>query len=154
MFRGNHPTRVDEKGRLKLPVDIKREMDEEHGPRFYITSVDGRRAQIYPMKEWEKVEASFELMSPMDPVRRKYQNVTNFFGQMVEMDAQGRLLIPQKLREKAKISGDVEVLGMLRWLEVVNADVFLAEMSSATGEVEMTESELAQFAEKTRVSGK
>ena len=42
MFRGNHPTRVDEKGRLKLPAEFKRRVDELYGPQFYITSKDGQ----------------------------------------------------------------------------------------------------------------
>ena len=101
MFRGNIPTRVDEKGRLKLPADFKRQVDEEYGPKFYITSVDGKRARLYPMKEWEAVEASLMKMSPMDPVRERFLDVTTYYGQMVEMDAQGRLLIPQLLRDLA-----------------------------------------------------
>ena len=68
MFRGNHPTRVDEKGRLKLPAEFKRRVDELYGPQFYITSMDGKRAQVYPLKEWEQIEASLAKMSPMDPV--------------------------------------------------------------------------------------
>jgi len=55
MFRGNHQTRVDEKFRLKLPAEFKRRVDEVYGPLFYITSVDGKRAQLYPMKEWEAI---------------------------------------------------------------------------------------------------
>ena len=39
MFRGNHPTRVDEKGRLKIPSDFKREVDERYGSQFFITTV-------------------------------------------------------------------------------------------------------------------
>jgi MraZ protein len=55
MFRGNHPTRVDEKGRLKLPAEFKRLVDERYGTQFYITSKDGRRAEIYPLSEWQKI---------------------------------------------------------------------------------------------------
>ena len=47
MFRGNHPARVDEKGRLKMPADFKRRVDETYGNQFYVTSKDGRRAEIY-----------------------------------------------------------------------------------------------------------
>jgi MraZ protein len=149
MFRGNHPTRVDEKGRLKLPAEFKRRVDEVYGPLFYITSMDGKRAQIYPLKEWEEIEESLKKMSPMDPVRRKFQDVTNFYGQMAEMDAQGRLLIPQKLREMAKVTGDVEVLGSQTLLEVVNSDVFTSMMTKATGAVELTDEDLSAFAGKT-----
>ena len=45
MFRGNHPTRVDEKGRLKVPAEFKRTVDEKYGAQFYITSATGRVAR-------------------------------------------------------------------------------------------------------------
>jgi MraZ protein len=153
MFRGNHPTRVDEKGRLKLPAEFKRRVDELYGPQFYITSMDGKRAQIYPLKEWELIETSLAKMSPMDPVRRKFLDVTNFYGQMSEMDAQGRVLIPQKLRELAKVAGDVNVMGAQTWLDVVNAEMFDADMKKDSGAVELTDSDLMAFAEKTKVVG-
>lgn len=149
MFRGNHPTRVDEKGRLKLPAEFKRRVDELYGPQFYITSLDGKRAQIHPLKEWEKIEAQMAKLSPLDPVRKKFLDVTNYYGQVAEMDAQGRLLMPQLLRETAKVVGEVNVLGSQTFLEVVNAEMFKAELQSASGTVELTASDLAAFAEKT-----
>jgi MraZ protein len=115
--------------------------------------MDGKRAQVYPLKEWEQIEASLAKMSPMDPVRKKFLDVTNFYGQMAEMDAQGRVLIPQKLRELAKVTGDVNVLGSQTLLEVVNAELFDAEMKKASGAVELTDADLMAFAEKTKVSG-
>jgi len=149
MFRGNHPTRVDEKGRLKLPADFKREVDEKYGAQFYITSLDGKRAKLYPLKAWEAIEASLQSMSPMDPVRKKFLDVTNYYGQMAEMDAQGRLLIPQLLRDSATVKGDVNVLGSQDHLEVVNAALFEAEVKGTSSTIELTDSDLAAFAEKT-----
>ena len=152
MFRGNHPTRVDEKGRLKLPAEFKRRVDELYGPQFFITSKDGRRAEIWPLKEWEKIEAQLARLSPMDPVRKKFLDVTNYYGQMVEMDAQGRLLLPQLLRESAKAMGEVNVLGVQTMLEVVNAESFKTEMKGERDAVELTVSDLTALAEKTKVS--
>jgi MraZ protein len=150
MFRGNHPTRVDEKGRLKLPAEFKRRVDDVYGPIFFITSMDGKRALVYPLKEWEAIETSLAKMSPMDPTRRKFQDVTNFYGQMAEMDSQGRLLIPQKLRDLAKVTGDVEVLGSQTLLEVVNSEVFNGLMTKQTGSVELTDEDLSAYAAKTQ----
>jgi MraZ protein len=152
MFRGNHPTRVDEKGRLKLPAEFKRRVDEVYGPMFFITSMDGKRALIYPLKEWEAIEALLAKMSPMDRVRRKFQDVTNFYGQMAEMDAQGRVLIPQKLRELAKVTGDVEVLGSQTILEVVNTEVFNSLTTNESGGVGLTDDDLDAFSAKTQPS--
>ncbi|WP_213807244.1 division/cell wall cluster transcriptional repressor MraZ [Granulicella sp. dw_53] len=149
MFRGNHPTRVDEKGRLKLPADFKREVDEIYGAQFYITSLDGKRAKLYPLKAWEAIESSLQKLSPMDPVRKKFLDVTNYYGQMAEMDGQGRLLIPQLIRDSATVKGEVNVLGSQDHLEVVNAELFKAEVMGAGSTIELTASDLAAFAEKT-----
>jgi MraZ protein len=119
MFRGNHPTRVDEKGRLKVPAEFKRRVDELYGPRFFITSRDGERAELYPMKEWERIEEAL-AKSPSSGAKKRFLDVTNYYGQEVEMDAQGRLLMPQLLREGAALLGDVAVLGLQSYLAVVN----------------------------------
>jgi MraZ protein len=116
MFRGNHQTRVDEKFRLKLPAEFKRRVDEVYGPLFYITSMDGKRAQLYPMKEWEAIESKIVQLEPTDPDREDFLNVTSYYGQTVEMDSQGRLLLPQVIRQSAKLAGDVNVLGCRRFL--------------------------------------
>ncbi|ADV81985.1 division/cell wall cluster transcriptional repressor MraZ [Terriglobus saanensis] len=131
MFRGNHPARVDEKGRLKLPADFKRRSDEVYGPQFYITSKDGKRAEIYPIREWEKIEAKLAEIPSMNPAKKKFLDVTNYYGQMAEFDAQGRLLIPQILRESAKLTTDVVVLGEQTVLAVVNREEFEAELKAA-----------------------
>lgn len=119
MFRGNHPARVDEKGRLKIPAEFKRRVDEVYGPQFFVTSRDGKRAEVWPLKEWEKIEEAVSKL-PSGGAKRKFLDVTNYYGQVVEMDAQGRLLMPQGLREAAAISGDVAVLGQQVFLAVVN----------------------------------
>ena len=119
MFRGNHPARVDEKGRLKIPADFKRRVDELYGPHFFITSRDGKRAELYPMKEWERIEDAL-AKAPTSSAKKKFLDVTNYYGQVVEMDAQGRLLIPQLLREAATLASDVAVLGMQAYLAVVD----------------------------------
>jgi MraZ protein len=135
MFRGNNPARVDEKGRLKLPADFKRQVDELYGPQFYITSKDGERAEIWPLKEWERIEESLAL-APSSAAKQKFLDVTNYYGQVVEMDSQGRLLMPQLLREKADLKGDVAVLGQNKKLVVINDERAQAKIAAAplTGE--------------------
>src|ERR1700751_6019902 len=107
MFRGNHPTRVDEKGRLKVPAEFKRVIDEKYGQQFYITSLDGKVAQVHPFEEWERIEQKLAGLSPFHPRRKEFLDRVNYYGQMVEIDGQGRLLIPQLLREAAQIKGQV-----------------------------------------------
>ncbi len=124
MFRGNHPTRVDEKGRLKIPAEFKRVIDEKYSQQFYITSLDGDVAQVYPFEEWERIEQKLAGLSTFNPTKKKFLSKVNYWGQVVEMDGQGRLLIPQLLRDAAKLKGEVAVSGYQTYLEVRNMEAY------------------------------
>ncbi|MGA1981141.1 MAG: division/cell wall cluster transcriptional repressor MraZ [Acidobacteriaceae bacterium] len=150
MFRGNHQTRVDEKFRLKLPAEFKRRVDEVYGPQFYITSMNGESARLYPMKEWEAIEAKIVQLEPTDESRELFQRVTSYYGQVTELDSQGRLLLPQVLRQEAGLTGDVNVLGMLTYLDVTSIERFQTENKGAGGKVEMTRDKQTILAEKTK----
>jgi transcriptional regulator MraZ len=129
MFRGNHPTRADEKGRLKVPAEFKREIEERYGSnRFYVTSRSGQTAEVYPMEEWEKIEQVALKTPTSNPSLKKFLEITSYFGQVVEMDGQGRLLLPAILREKANLKGDVAVVGMARYLVVRNMEAFTKQI--------------------------
>ncbi|MEO6802286.1 MAG: division/cell wall cluster transcriptional repressor MraZ [Granulicella sp.] len=142
MFRGNHPTRVDEKGRLKLPAAYKRRVDETYGSKdFYITSMDGKRAELYPLEEWEKVEAKIMAIPSMNPLRKRLLELRSYWGQSASMDDQGRLLIHSLLRDAAKVTGEVVVFGMLTYLEVANHEGFKAELAPLTEAEQMALSE-------------
>ena len=145
MFRGNHPTRVDEKGRLKVPAEFKRTIDESYGgAQFYITSRDGKVAEIYPFEEWQRIEEKLAKVSNFNPAKKKFLDRVNYYGQMVEIDNQGRLLIPQLLRESADVKGEVLVFGNLTYLEVRNAELFrkYLEDNPITAEDEKTLADL------------
>ena len=124
MFRGNHPTRVDEKGRLKVPAEFKRLIDEKYGTQFYITSLDGKVAQVYPFEEWQRIEEKLAKLSNFNPTKKKFLKRTNYYCQLVEIDGQGRVLIPALLRDSAEIKGEVAVVGNLTYLEVQSIEVY------------------------------
>jgi MraZ protein len=141
MFRGNHPARVDEKGRLKIPAEFKSRVDEVYGNHFYITSKDGKRAEIYPLQEWEKIEEKLALIPSMNPAKQKFLDITSYYGQMADMDAQGRILLPQLLRETAKVTAEVVVFGKQMYLEVLNHESFKAQLTPLTDEEQKVLSE-------------
>jgi MraZ protein len=128
MFRGNHPAKVDEKGRLKLPVAFKQLLDAQHVTQFYITSADGKSAEIWPLPEWQKQEALLLEASTMDEAVDKYLDMTNYYGQQVEMDSQGRVLLPQILRTTAKLDAEVAVMGKINHLQVHNLALFVESL--------------------------
>ena len=120
MFRGNHPAKVDPKGRLKVPSAFKKLLDAANVTQFYVTSSHGKSAEIWPLPEWEKQEALLAESSTMDEAVDKYLNLTSYYGQQVEMDNQARVLLPQILRGTAQLDGEVAVLGKLFYLKVQN----------------------------------
>jgi MraZ protein len=128
MLRGNTPATVDEKGRLKIPATFLQELKEQ-GNRFYVTSEDGVRARIYPMKVWGEIEEKLAKIPSYSEAKEKFLTRTNYYGQVVELDGQGRLLIPAVLREAAQIKGEVDVLGQRTYLEVWNHDRFMDNLN-------------------------
>jgi MraZ protein len=118
MFRGNCPTRLDEKGRLKMPADFKREIDRSYDGQFYITSFDGTVIQLYPLREWEQFETTVKNGAGSYQQKQKFLDVTGYYGQQVELDNQGRLTIAERLRNKFKLEGEVAVLGKSDHIEI------------------------------------
>jgi MraZ protein len=117
-LRGNSPAKVDEKGRLKIPAHFLEDL-KEYGTSFYITSPTGESARIYPLKVWGEIEDSL-ANQPNSKEKRKFLKRTSYFGQVAELDGQGRVLLPAVLREAAMLKGDVAVLGISKYLEVMN----------------------------------
>lgn len=120
MLRGNHPARVDEKGRLKVPNGFRAFIESNHGPELFVTSVTGEHALIYPMAVWLEIERKLAAVPSTNPSKLRFLDRVNFFGQAVTMDKQGRVVLPQMLRETAAMAGEVSVLGRQNHLAVWN----------------------------------
>lgn len=128
MLRGSHPAKVDEKGRLKIPAVFLSVLQESYGPELFVTSLNGDFVRVYPFEEWSKIEERLARLPSSNRLKRKYLNRTNYFGQAVAMDKQGRVLIPALLRDSAAMKGEVAVLGCLTYLDVWNHQRFLEEI--------------------------
>ncbi len=125
MFRGNFPAKLDAQGRIKIPTAHRKILDETHGPEVYVTSFNGESVRIYPMHEWEKIEAKLLEPPKMLPGKVKLLRNTSYYGQVAAMDKQGRILIQPHLRDKAGVDGqEVAVMGQLNYLEVWNKEHF------------------------------
>jgi MraZ protein len=118
-LRGNCPAKIDEKGRLKIPSVFLDEL-KEYGNQFYITSTTGETAKVFPMKVWSEIEDKLAQLPSTSVAKRKFLMRTSYYGQVAELDGQGRLLIPAVLREAAQTIGEVDVFGALDHLEVMN----------------------------------
>ena len=95
-----------------------------------MTSHSGDHARVYPLKEWEKIEKKLARFSSYEPSKRKFLERTNYYGQVVEVDGQGRILIPPVLRESAEMKGEVNIQGQLTFLEIRNQARFLERLKA------------------------
>ena len=130
MFRGNAPARIDEKGRLKVPNVFRSLLEGKYGRELFLTSVSGEYVRVYPMPVWLEIEQKLGQMPSTHPSRLRFLDRVNYFGQIAELDGQGRVLIHPRLRDSAAISGDVDVLGVLTYLDVWNHDRFAARIAN------------------------
>lgn len=108
---GHAPAKVDDKGRLKIPAEFRKIIEQKYGPDCFITSEDGQRALIYPMAVWFDYQARLAKVPSASQPKKKLLERLNYFGQTGTIDGQGRVLIPAVLRTVAGIADDVVVIG-------------------------------------------
>jgi MraZ protein len=128
VFRGNAPARIDDKGRLKVPNAFRSLLESKYGRELFLTSVTGESVRIYPLPLWLETEEKLGKMPSTHPSRTRFLDRVNYYGQPGELDTQGRILIPVRLREAATMAGDVDVLGQVTWLDVWNHERFLTKL--------------------------
>lgn len=128
MFRGNAPARIDDKGRLKVPNAFRSLLESKYGRDLFLTSLTGEYVRIYPMPVWLETEEKLGKVPSSHPARLRYLDRISYFGQVGELDAQGRVIIPVRLRDSATMVGDVDVLGLYNCLDVWNHDRFLTKL--------------------------
>ena len=128
-LRGSAPTRIDDKGRLKIPTLFRGLIQDQRGPDVFVTSVSGESVRIYPMHVWLEIENRLSRMPANHPSRLKFLDRVSYYGQESELDGQGRIVVPALLRESASIVGEVRVFGKIDYLEVWNDERFAQKLA-------------------------
>ena len=126
--RGFFPAHVDDKGRLKLPVNFQQYLGAMGDQKLFVTSVDGRIARIYPISVWEQNEKLLADLSAEDPEAAEALGfIANHYGAEGKMDPQGRVTLPAELRRELTLEnqevrvdcfmGGINVYGMKEYEE-------------------------------------
>ncbi|HEY3056190.1 MAG TPA: division/cell wall cluster transcriptional repressor MraZ [Thermoanaerobaculia bacterium] len=132
VLMGHAPATVDDKGRLKVPVDFRKVIEEQYGRDCFITSQDGERALIYPMSVWNDFTARLARVPSTSLAKQKLLERVNYYGQAGSLDGQGRLLVPAVLRDVAAIKNDVVVIGNQDHLIVWNEERIQKRLSESS----------------------
>src|SRR4030095_14875029 len=128
-FRGSAPARLDEKGRLKVPNLFRQQIEEAFGRDLFVTSLHGRNFLLSPLPVWRSLEEKLAELPSIHRAKSKFLERVNYYGQDAAIDGQGRVLIPQILRDAAKLAADVVVTGSLDHL-IVSARTAIANRLS------------------------
>ena len=127
-LRGSSSARVEDKGRLKIPTVFRAVIQDQQGPDVFVTSLTGECVRIYPMQVWIEIERKLSKVPSGLPARVKFLDRVNYYGQVSELDSQGRVVIPQHLRDSASMVGEVRVFGRIDYLEVWNEERFAQKL--------------------------
>ena len=122
MFRGSAPTKIDDKGRLKVPTAFRRQLEERYGREVFITSILGDSVLLYPLSVWEEIEDRLAALPSTDRTKQRFLERVSYYGQQGQLDGQGRIVIPPLLRESAQMVGEVVVSTRLDHLEIWNLE--------------------------------
>ncbi len=126
MFRGMHAIRLDAKGRMVLPTRyravLQKNMDEitETTQVPLVITIDPETPCLlgYPLSEWESIEQKIEALPSFHPAARRIQRLLMGHATEVEVDTQGRILIPGLLREYASLEKNIVVIGQGKKFEL------------------------------------
>ena len=130
--RGIYQARVDEKGRLKLPVDMQQLLNASGEQKVFITSLDEVTARIYPIAVWRKNEMILAEATEDPETAEDIAFLANDLGADSEVDGQGRVLLPTELRRLLHLEGEQVWLECYQGgINIYNKDVYEARKARA-----------------------
>ncbi|MGB0712643.1 MAG: division/cell wall cluster transcriptional repressor MraZ [Gammaproteobacteria bacterium] len=134
MFRGSSPLTLDAKGRMAIPAKFRERLRDYCAGRLVITVSRDPCLLIYPLPEWEKVEAKIESLSSMDSMVSNFKRLLIGRAEDCEMDKQGRVLIPPGLRDGLLPDRQVTLVGVVNKFELWDAARWTELNDSGAGE--------------------
>jgi len=141
--RGMYPSRLDDKGRIKLPVAFQQFIAALREKTLFVTSLDRRIAQIYPIAVWRENEKFFEAYRDDPKLARYFAFNASDLGAEAEMDAQGRIVFSPELRRELKIeNAAVKIYAHKGKIEVLSEAIYEERKQQA---MQMTADDLAKL---------
>ena len=125
MYFGETAINLDAKGRLAIPMRYRDPIQEQCGGRLVLTysAFDSGALYLYPEQEWERVRDEVTSLSTFNPGHRSLQRKLVGSASAVEPDANGRIQLPQTLRQVAGLEKKVVLLGMGNRFEIWNETI-------------------------------
>jgi MraZ protein len=135
MFRGVQYINMDAKGRLAMPARQREPlMAECNGQMVATIDTQSRCLTLYPLPEWEKIERDIQQLPALNSAVKRFQRLVIGYATDLELDSNGRVLLPAPLREYAQLEKKLVLVGQGKKLELWSEELWLAECDRALAE--------------------
>ncbi|AWK14661.1 division/cell wall cluster transcriptional repressor MraZ [Candidatus Fukatsuia symbiotica] len=129
MFRGATMINLDNKGRLAVPTRYRDLLNEgTQGQMVCTIDLHQPCLLLYPLSEWEVIEEKLSYLSSMNPLERRVQRLLLGHASECQMDGSGRLLIPNTLRQHARLSKEVMLVGQFNKFELWDVQIWYQQI--------------------------
>ena len=120
VLTGTHAYQLDQKGRISLPARFRAAL-EDGG---FLTMGQEDCLYLFPREQWERAAGLISQVPAADEAERAYARMFFPFTDEVDLDSQGRMVVPQRLRGRADIDREVVVLGVGDHMELWNPEAW------------------------------
>ena len=141
-FRGINNIAVDAKGRMAMPARYRERLLEACGGRLIVTVDQDHCLLVYPLPEWEIIETKLNELPSLNKTARLLQRLLIGHATELEMDAQGRILLPAMLRDFAGLNKKAVLIGQGKKLEIWDEDTWTESQAGWVEAVKNDEGEL------------
>lgn len=124
LFRGGNTVNLDAKGRMALPTRYRGQLEEGCGGQLVLTVHDDGCLLLYPAPEWEDIERALVRLPNQNQQTRRLQRMLLGHATEAEIDSHGRILIPPRLRDFAKLDKRVVLAGLGKKFEIWNEEAW------------------------------
>ncbi|GMG86639.1 division/cell wall cluster transcriptional repressor MraZ [Biformimicrobium ophioploci] len=138
MYLGSHAINMDAKGRLAIPARIREGLMAACGGRLVMTAhTEERCLLVYPEPQWQEILPNIEALPSFNKVARRTQRLLIGYACELEMDANGRVLVPPTLREYAGLEKKLMLVGQGKKLELWSEPRWMEWIDDSEGDDEI-----------------
>ncbi len=143
-FRSRSEHSLDSKGRLSFPSRFRDVLRQFESDILMVTNW-GKHLRVFPVSEWETLETNLLAKGKEQPDLAPFVRLVVSGVNECCLDKQGRLLLPQALRNEVNLNKDVVLTGMLDWVEIWDKDAWNIEHQTAQANFENYQSKLSNL---------
>ena len=141
-FRGINNISVDAKGRMAMPARYRERLLENCGGRLVVTVDRDHCLLVYPLPEWEIIEAKLNELPSLNKQARLLQRLLIGHATELDMDAQGRILLPAMLRDFAGLKKKAVLIGQGKKFEIWDEEIWNESQEEWVAAVQADDGEL------------